>query len=129
MGMYKTSTNEFSFKLKPSTIEGVGVFAVHNIAKGTKLMLKPDGYKSRKIKEKDIPKDLLAYCVRDKYGIHRRCPDEFNHMWLCWFINHSGEPNAKEDVDLMFCALRDIKAGEEITIDYKTLGKGNGENY
>jgi len=124
-------TNEFSFRLKPSAIEGVGVFAVHNIVKGTKLMLKPDGYKSRKLKKKDIPQEFSGYCVKDEDGVHERCPNAFNHMWLCWFLNHSDKPNAEGDDNdnFMYYALRDIKAGEEITIDYKTLGVGNGGKY
>jgi SET domain-containing protein len=39
------------------------------------------------------------------------------------FANHSAEPNAKfvrniEALTMTFTALRDITAGEEITIDY-----------
>ena len=129
--MYKTFTNEFSFRLKPSLIEGIGVFAIHGIAKGTKLMLKPENYRSRRMKEKDIPKELLRYCVKDEDEIHRRCPNQFNHMWLCWFLNHSNKPNAKgdENNNFTYYALRNIKAGEEITIDYGTLEEPGSTKY
>lgn len=121
--MYQTLTNEFSFRLKPSHIEGVGVFAAHNIAKGTKLLVKPDGYQSRKLKKEDVPQEFLGYCVEDEDSSHLRCPNEFNHLWLCWFLNHSDQPNAQGDEadNFMYYSLRDIKAGEEITINYDTL--------
>ena len=34
----ETEISEFSFILKPSPTHGVGVFATHNISKGTKIV-------------------------------------------------------------------------------------------
>jgi len=121
---YKKITNEFSFILKPSPIDGVGVFALHAIAKGTKLSLKPNTYKTRKLKENGIPKELLKYCIV-KHGSYRMCPTRFNCMWFCWYLNHSNTPTAQGDTtdsNFTVYALRNINAGEEITIDYQTYG-------
>ena len=118
--MFKRTTNEFSFRLRPSSIDGVGVFAVHGIAKGVKLLIKPDGYRSRQLRKKDVPKAFRGFLVPDEDGVHYRSPNAFNHMWFCWFLNHSATPNAQgdENDNFNYYTTRPIQAGEEITIDY-----------
>ena len=37
-----------------------------------------------------------------------------------WYLNHSDEPNVAADEHYLFYALRDIKAEEELTVDYHT---------
>jgi SET domain-containing protein len=41
-------------------------------------------------------------------------------MEVGWFLNHSDKPNAYHE-NYEYYALRDIKEGEEITIDYNSL--------
>ncbi len=41
-------------------------------------------------------------------------------MEIGWYVNHSNTPNAHH-LNYKYYALRDIKAGEEIVIDYNTL--------
>lgn len=117
-------TTSESFLLKPSRIEqaGVGVFALHNIEPDTFLALKPKG-KSVGVdrREEDIPKELLAYCVA-KEGNIWRCPPDFSHMHMVWYLNHSPQPNAEKREDGYY-AIRSIKTGDEITIDYNSLGE------
>jgi hypothetical protein len=38
------------------------------------------------------------------------------------FLNHSCEPNVGVQGQIVFVALRDVAAGEELTIDYGTIG-------
>ena len=56
----------------------------------------------------------------DKY----ECPSSFNKLNPAWFLNNSKDPNMAADSSLKFYAIRDIKAGEELTADYETYSKG-----
>lgn len=109
-------------------------FATHNIAAGTLLVKK--GHKTRIVKIKDIPDELIKYCVY----INKEecvCPERFDRMEIGWFINHSATPNIASNENVMrdfditsgtvpaysFYALTDIKAGDEIVIDYNYLNE------
>ena len=115
------TTNEFSFILKSSE-HGIGVFAVHEIKKGTSLRLFGDEKRleNRVIvrSKKDVPELFREYCM-DR-GDSLLCPPDFGHMQLGWHLNHSKTPNATHR-DYHWYAARDIRAGEEITIDYNSL--------
>lgn len=124
--MNRKVTDEFSFVLKPSKF-GVGVFTTHDIKKGTSLRLFGDersggqiGSQERFFSTKDVPKQFKDYCI--DYGDKLLCPADFGSMPVGWYLNHSKIPNAFHK-DLDYYALRDIKAGEEITIDYNSLGE------
>jgi SET domain-containing protein len=117
----QSKTTEFSFVLKNSS-NGIGVFAVHDIKAGTYLRIFGDedneGDVSVVRKKEDVPDFFKSYCV-DR-GDTMMCPKDFGCMEVGWHINHSKTPNANH-FNYEFFALRDIKAGEEITIDYNTL--------
>ncbi|NBD73797.1 SET domain-containing protein-lysine N-methyltransferase [Patescibacteria group bacterium] len=122
------TTNEFSFMLKPSTIPeaGVGVFTLHNIKSGTQLrvwgdQVQDDANRARVLRPADVPKGLQGYCVAD--GDTLLCPDDFGQMHVGWYLNHSNEPNVRIDMRKWFFALRDIAAGEELFLDYRTLNE------
>ena len=106
--------SEFSYVLKPSPLGGIGVFATHDIAAGTLLANK--GHKIRVLKIKDIPPEFLKYCI---YINNEECvcPERFDHMEIGWFINHSATPTYS------FYALKAIKAGDEIVMDYNSLNE------
>lgn len=122
--------SEFSFMLKPSSLGGVGVFATHDIAAGTHLFNQE--FEVRTIKVKDVPSPLLPYCIyiSDEKCL---CPQRFDRMEIGWYINHSSTPNiarnstfsnaeAVRDIKKRTVyAIRDIKAGDEILIDYNYL--------
>lgn len=116
-------TTEFSFILKPSQY-GVGVFAVHDIKARTYLRLfgteTIDTDMSILRNKNDVPEFFRQYCV-DR-GSKLMCPQDFGRMELGWYLNHSKTPNAFHNNRGCY-ALRDIKAGEEITIDYNNLGE------
>jgi SET domain-containing protein len=113
----KTSTDEFSFVLKPAE-HGIGVFAVHAIAAGTHLRLWAS--ESRELKTEQVPEALRCYCI--KMGKTVYAPRDFGAMDVGWFLNHSQTPNAHHR-EFEYYASRDIAAGEEITIDYNSLGE------
>lgn len=114
-------TTEFSFVLKPAE-HGVGVFAVHDIKKGTYLRLFRDNDSPRKSvlrKKEDVPELFRQFCL-DR-GETLLCPKDFGCMEIGWHLNHSKDPNADHDDNYNYHALRDIREGEEITIDYNSL--------
>lgn len=116
--------------LKPSPLGGIGVFATHDIPAGTLLF--NQNFEIRTMQVKDIPKALLPYCIylNDEECL---CPERFDRMEIGWYINHSSKPNiarrnkvsnaqAVKDLKARTVhAIRDIKAGEEIFIDYNSL--------
>ncbi len=115
-------TNEFSFLLKPSN-HGIGVFAVHDIDKRTHLKLfgQENSLSQRSIEReaKDIPEIFQQYCMNR--GDKLICPKDFSAMPVGWYLNHSQDANTFRDDDYKWYARRDIKAGEEILINYNIL--------
>lgn len=117
-------TDHQSFILKPSQahVGGVGVFALHGIVRGTKLVLHTNNYQQEVRSANDVPEPLQIYCTSLEDGT-LRCPKYFNAMDVGNYLNHSTSPNACKEQDGTFFALRNIRAGEEILIDYRTLGE------
>ena len=105
---------EFSAILKPSTISGVGVFAVHEMPVGMQILPK---YKAKKANISDIPAEFLSYCILLN-GKECLRPEEFDHMEIGWYLNHSDNPNVEKRLDGNLYTIQVIKAGEEILINY-----------
>ena len=111
--------------LKPSPVQGIGVFAITDIGKGQRAIFSND--KSEWIK---IPKTEIAslpqhskaivenFCLYDEENYF--VPEYgFKMVDLVIFLNHDDDPNIASINDGEdFEALRDIKAGEELFIDY-----------
>lgn len=125
--MYQDHTDEYSFLLKP-TKHGIGVFTIHSIAAGTYLRLfgtqdhgvSPD----RTLLKKDVPLSHRPYCIN--LGPTCICPRDFGCMPVGWYLNHSDQPNARNErtvSGLRWYANRNILAEEEILINYRTLGE------
>jgi hypothetical protein len=122
---------EFSFILKPSPLGGIGIFATHDIPAGTDVFTRDFNLRSLKIKE--VPEEFLRYCIytSDEECL---CPERFDRMEILWYINHSSEPNItpkgtigenKFDISKRHdvYAIKDIRAGDEILIDYNYFGE------
>lgn len=113
--------------LKPSPIHGVGVFAIRDIPKGTSpfsigmegyVDLEPTDFESLPSEVKDHVKN---YCTKNE-GKYNVPIAGFKVVDLVQFLNDSKTPNIKSlDDGVKFEAIRDIKAGEELTIDYDTI--------
>lgn len=116
------ATNEFSFLLKPSAY-GVGVFAAHDIPEGTHLRLFGDketiDLRSIERTKDSVPEVFRDFCM-DR-GDTLVCPQDFGHMHVGWYLNHSKDSNTYRDTDYKWYASKDIKEGEEILIDYNSL--------
>ncbi len=117
-------TNEFSFLLQPS-LYGVGVFAAHDIQKGTPLRLFADLNPVRHLKKEEVPAAFEKFCAQKEHFLI--APPDFGYMPIGWYLNHSNEPNAMHDPHEeigkygLWLAARDIMEGEEITINYNAL--------
>jgi hypothetical protein len=110
--------------LRPSAIEGVGCFALQPIRAGEVVKNLWDDADVRFVPAADVPPALLAihkrYCIESPGGFW--CPLDFRRMSVGWYLNHSDRPNlASADGGHSYFALRDIPAGEELTIDYRLL--------
>lgn len=117
------TTDEFSFILRPSAIPmaGIGVFTTHAIKKGIKMKISPENIQIRRLRGSEIPQLFKGFCIAEEGGWYK-CPAQFNHMEIGWFINHSDRPNLERREDGWY-SLREIEAGEEILIDYNALNE------
>jgi len=120
----QTKKKNMIFELRASKIHGVGVFAYQNIAKGVLLPLfEENDY--RFIKTAQIVKTGLPIKLIQKYSIEfpdgYSSPKNFHRMSIGWYLNDSAKPNAFNDEDFNFFAIRNIKKDEEITVDYDKL--------
>ncbi len=127
--LHRLKTRAFC-RVQPSKAHGVGVFAVkdipinicpwdsphHHLTKGTCL------YSNEELEELDEPirKMLYDYNLKSKEGL-LLYPYELEVMHITQFLNASKEPNldflVKKDGE--FITNREIKAGEELTVDYQ----------
>lgn len=115
-------------RLKPSPIGGVGVFAIRNIPKDVSPF--PPTKKTRwalfhtselKDIDKEVYKMIDDFVVIEKDGTVYIPDYGLNAMDASYFVNHSKTPNLKTiDDGFTFITLRNIKKGEELTIDYGT---------
>ncbi len=109
-------------RLRPSRTHGVGVFALKRIVKGTRLFshdldemmwVDRDGLKR-------LPKEIRK--LYEDFGVLKGgrygCPTNFNRLTMSWYLNESKRPNVRCDEDYNFVAVRDIRSGDELTVDY-----------
>jgi SET domain len=124
----RSETGQFSFVLKPSE-HGVGVFATHDIQKGTHLRLFVDEettmHESVEIQKNKVPEAFWGHCL-DR-GDTLVCPSDFGAIPIGWYVNHSSEanaapgPNPNTHRKYRWYTIRDIKEGEEILFNYLDL--------
>lgn len=118
----KTKTDHQSFVLKPSTKEGIGVFALHDIAEGTHLYLFRGDFQEEVREMEDVPEELQGFCLNREDG-KLLCPKFFNRMDIGNYVNHSKNANMRYEKGKGYFAKRDIEAGEELFANYKELGE------
>lgn len=121
----RTNTDHQSFLLKPSVINGIGVFTLHDIAEGTYLELFRKDFQEELRDEKDIPEELQGFCLNHESG-KLLCPRYFNRMDIGNYINHSKDANMIYEKSKGYFAKRDIKAGEELFANYNELSEPEG---
>lgn len=119
--------------IKPSPIEGIGVFALQDISNGCRDMFSKSTEEEKWITVSKAEVDVLPphakvlienYCLYDYENYF--VPDYgFKKMDLVNFLNHSDTPNIISINDgEFFEAIKDIKKGEELLIDYGQIVDG-----
>jgi SET domain-containing protein len=119
--------------IKPSPIEGIGVFALRDIPKGCRDMFgKPDDagewitVSKNEIEALPAHAQLLVgnYCLYDAANYFVPAQG-FKKIDISLFLNHADEPNiiSVNEGDY-FETTRDIKEGEELVIDYGEIVDG-----
>lgn len=115
-------------RLQPSSIQGVGVFAIRDIPKNTNPfegVTIPDSELFSQSELAELPEEVKTmvndFFVADEEG-RIDIPDYgLNGIDISFFINHSKTPNLiTHDESVTFVTSRDIKKGEELTADYST---------
>lgn len=107
-------------KIAPSKIHGVGVFAIKDIPKGTRL------YANIVPKVFHIPYGSIKKLFPEiREQILERWPNIINGSLFAWpdtkidaFMNHSDDYNYDGVLDSV---IKDVKCGEEITEDYRDI--------
>lgn len=114
-------------RLGISSIHGIGVFAIADIDAGTPLF-EFDNTEMVWIENNQIEnlspqvKSLYTdFCIKknNQYG----CPSNFNQLTMAWYMNHSENPNVIANEEYNFFSSRDIKDGEELTINYNLFNE------
>jgi len=110
--------------IRKSAIEGKGCFSVTYFKRGRKIA----EYAGQKITNAEANRRAsrrrLRICsINDRWSLDGSRGGNGTH-----YINHSCEPNAYMKIlynHILFIALRDIEAGDEITIDYESTLHSN----
>ena len=111
--------------LKPSPVEGIGVFAIADIKEGQSGLFSKDKSEWIAVTKAEVE----ALPPHSRFLVENHCLYDDEHYFipeygfkmidLVVYLNHSDEPNVRsinEGED--FIALREIKAGEELLINY-----------
>jgi SET domain-containing protein len=123
--------NETFVMLQPSPIHGIGVFAICDIAEGCKNIFSKNIGEWIKISIAEVEllpahsKELIeTYCLYDDENYY--VPDYgFKVMDLVNYLNHSNTPNIISVNDgEYFQAIRNIKKGEELFVNYGDIVTG-----
>jgi hypothetical protein len=128
--------DEVYTRLRRSPISGIGVFAIRDIPKGT-YVFEPEDDELVPVKVKEIEKAFApGNSIRRLYedfcvlrGSVYQCPVSFNKLTPSWLLNHSDAPNVAADLSLNFYAIQEIKAGDELTADYRTYSDSGVEGF
>ena len=116
-------TNTVWLTLKPSPIAGIGVFALRDIPKGTKVIWQYDTIETVTLTESEfttlpieIQEEILHRVIFRRNErlsfLDPNCVTDYRS-----YMNHSHTPNTDGITTLVA-----IRKGEELTEDYKTMG-------
>lgn len=106
---------QIPYRLLPSKIHGLGVFAAAPVQMGTLIW--------RYVEPTDFRLDVIPDDLKEHASRHGYIPPGKNYTEFpgdgAMFINHSDQPNVSTPDGGDMFANRDIQAGEELTADYR----------
>ncbi len=104
-------------EVRNDTLAGRGVVAKNNIVKDEIVAIKA-GHVMRQDEVKRVSAAVgdFALQIDDEFYLSPRYADEVDDMTV--FINHSCDPNVGFRGQVVYVAMRDIGAGEELCHDY-----------
>jgi SET domain-containing protein len=105
--------------VKESSIQGRGLFAAVPISKGEIVCIK-GGYVFNREALRQVTKELGPAEIQIAEDLFIGPLNEQEREGSMVFSNHSCEPNIGVRGQIVFVALRDIEAGEELTHDWAT---------
>jgi SET domain-containing protein len=113
-------------RLRPSPGKGIGVFAIRDIPEGLDPFTGEGSGTVRvprsaveSLADPEVKQMYIDFCpLLDE---HYLAPASFNRLTTAWYMNHSDRPNVVSDRGINFVAARPIRAGEELTVDYRTF--------
>jgi hypothetical protein len=120
----KRKTSKAFVYLGASGVHGIGCFADQDIKRGEIVRIW-DGEDSRWVSNRQVDASRHVALYK-KFGIRSTggywVPLDFLRISTGWYMNHAAEPNlGSDDGDVTYHAVRDIAAGEELTIDYRLM--------
>jgi hypothetical protein len=106
--------------VKQSGIAGRGLYANVPLIRGEVVSVKGGHLVDRATLERNkaVVNDADMQIADDLF-LAPLTADEFEGVMM--FLNHSCEPNVGVQGQIVFVALRDVAAGEELTLDYGTI--------
>lgn len=110
----------------PSGIEGKGLFAVAPVRMGEVVAIK-GGHIVDTATLHGLSERLQNSEVQIADGFHLVALDDEEYDAVMLYLNHSCEPNVGVAGNVVFVAMREIAAGEELTTDYALFDDYNEE--
>ena len=111
---------------RTSGIEGTGLFAIDRIEKGEIVVVKGGHVMDRATRDR-VAETLgpAEIQIADNLFIGPLAVEEREGSMM--HLNHSCEPNVAVQGQIVFVAVRDIEAGEELAVDYGTMDDDDWE--
>lgn len=108
----------------PSNVHGLGIFSVEDIDKNETIAIKKGSYLTRKEMEEFGIEFGSGIQVEDDLFIAHKDMEELEKNFI--YINHSCNPNCgMKGNNGEVLAIRNIKKGEELTLDYAMFMNNN----
>lgn len=108
--------------IKPSNIAGIGLFADEFIKKGT-LVWRFDPRIDIYLSKEEV--DTLSEAAQKQFYNYSYLDKIEKKYLLCGddgrFFNHSVDPNCDDEKPNLTFAIKDIKVGEELTVNYESF--------
>lgn len=123
-------------RIKKSDIDGVGVFAIKDIPKGTELFagIPEKNYELFSLDEirncdPEVIDMVKGFFGAEQDGRYWIPEGGLNSMDISFFMNNASQPNTETSDGYTFYTARDIKKGEELTTHYASFDANHRENH